>query len=91
MYLQVDWGVESVIPYTVELTGTRTGSNYTLDWSSPGPVDGYLVYRSEDGYFTPGTPIATLPAGTTTYVDTVPSSGRFFYQVVGFNGLCPAN
>ncbi len=91
MFMQVDWGIESVIPFSIELTGTRTGSTYTLNWASPGPVDGYLVYRSEDGYFTPGTPLATLPAGTTTYEDTIPSAGRFFYQVVGYNGMCPVN
>lgn len=91
MFLQVDWGIESVIPFDIELTGSRSGSDYTLSWDSPGPVDGYFVYRSTDGYFTPGTPLATLPAGTTTYTDTVPPTGRYFYQVVGYNGVCPVN
>ena len=91
MWLQVDWGVESEIPFTIALTGTRSGSNYTLDWDSPGPVDGYFVYRSVDGYFTPGAPVATLPAGTTTWTDTIPGVGRFFYKVVGYNGMCPVN
>jgi hypothetical protein len=91
LYLQVDWGIESEIPYDITLTGTKSGSNYTLNWNSPGPVDGYFVYRSADGYFTPGTPVATLPAGTTTWTDTIPVVGRYFYKVVGYNGLCPAN
>jgi hypothetical protein len=87
----VDWGIQSEIPYDITLTGTKSGSNYTLNWNSPGPVDGYFVYRSADGYFTPGTPVATLPAGTTTWTDTIPVVGRYFYKVVGYNGLCPAN
>jgi hypothetical protein len=88
MWLQVDWGVESEIPFTIELDGARVGSNYVLSWNSPGPVDGYLVYRSADGYFTPGTPVANLPKETTTWSDPLVPTGRFFYKVVGYNGLC---
>jgi hypothetical protein len=91
MWLQVDWGVESEIPFTIELTGVRTSSSYTLNWDSPGPVDGYKIYRSADGYFTPGTEVATVPAGTTTWTDTIAPTARNFYKVVGYNGVCPAN
>jgi hypothetical protein len=89
MWMQVDWGVESELPFEVELTGTQIGNSYTLNWNSPGPVDGYLVYRSADGYDFSGAPVADLPKGTTSYNDTIVAGQRWFYRVVGYNGLCP--
>jgi hypothetical protein len=90
IWMQVDWGVESAIPYTSEVVAELTGSTYNLSWDSPGPVDGYLVYRSTNAYdFTGATVVADLPASTTTFSDTV-TSGPNFYRVIGYNGLCPA-
>jgi len=89
MWMQIDWGVESELPFEVELAGELIGNSYTVSWNSPGPVDGYLVYRSANGYDFSGAPVADLPAGTTTYADTVVGGQRWFYKVVGYNGLCP--
>ncbi len=90
IFLQVDWGVVSELPLEIELTGTMDGTytTYTLSWTSPGPVDGYLVYRSAEGYDN-YVQIADVPASQTTYDDAVPADTKYFYKVVGYNGLCP--
>lgn len=88
VWMQVDWGVESELPFAVELTGELVSNTYTLSWNSPGPVDGYLVYRSANGYDFSGAPVADLDKDTRTYTDTVVGGQLWFYKVVGYNGLC---
>jgi hypothetical protein len=64
-----------------------SGTSVELDWT--GTADnaaGYLVERSDgtDGAFTP---LTTVPAGTTTLVDTGLSTGTdYFYRVRAVNG-----
>lgn len=89
IWMQVDWGVESELPLELNVTGTLASNQYTLEWNSPGPVDGYLVYRSADGYDFSGAPVADLDNTTLSYVDTVVGGQRWFYRVVGYNSLCP--
>lgn len=65
----------------------------TLNWTPYaqwlGGVSGYNIYRALDGAFT-GTPIASVPAGTNTYVDDVSAfyenSGKFSYYVEAVEG-----
>ena len=54
-----------------------------LTWNSTAPPDGhYTVARSSDG--SAFTTVATLPAGTTQFTDSV-SFGTYFYKVTAFN------
>lgn len=88
IWMQVDWGIESELPFLIDLVDEYGAPSYNLSWNSPGPVDGYLVYRSTNGYDFAGAPIADLPAGVTEYSDPVLPNTKYFYKVVGYNGLC---
>jgi gliding motility-associated-like protein len=74
--------------YSVFLTAAATGNfQATVNWSDygnwPGGISGYNIYRSLDGAF--GSPLATVPYGTNTYVDDLSDytmySGKFTYYV----------
>jgi hypothetical protein len=54
----------------------------SLKWTATAN-DHYVVGRSTDG--TCSASGTTVPAGTTTFTDTVPSFGTFFYCVTAFN------
>lgn len=75
--------------FTIMLTAAANGKfGAVLNWSDygywPTGVSGYNIYRSMDGSFSGG-PIATVPAGTNTYVDDLSNytthEGKFSYYV----------
>jgi hypothetical protein len=79
---------------TIYLSAFASGNlTATLNWTTYGDwlggISGYNIYRTLDGAFT-GTPIATVPAGTNSYVDDVSAyydySGRFTYYVEALEG-----
>ena len=79
---------------TIHLTAFAGGSlTTTLNWNSYGKwlggISGYNIYRSLDGVFSSG-PVATVSAGTNTYVDDVSNyttySGKFIYYVEALEG-----
>lgn len=69
-----------------DLTATLNWSNYN-SWL--GGVSAYNIYRTLDGAFG-SVPVATVPAGTNTYVDDLSAyydySGKFTYYVEAVEG-----
>lgn len=59
-------------------TITADCTNANLSWTDAADETGYVVYRLDAPILTP---IATLPANTTNYVDALPSLGTYQYQV----------
>jgi hypothetical protein len=63
--------VDDIFDTAVRLTWTATADDH------------YVVARATEGI--PFTDIATVPAGTTTFTDTLTSFATYFYRVTAFN------
>jgi hypothetical protein len=93
-YVQMSWGVEAEIPFTINLDSQliyTPNKTIALSWNSPGAVDGYAIHASTDPFFVPngGTLVTTVDPFTTTYNGDASVNGtKLFYKVIGFNGLC---
>ena len=68
-------------PLTLFITGT--GSTRTLNWTTDPLATSYKVYRG----LTPDTlaAIATVAAGTLTYVDTARPAGNVYYSIISLH------
>ncbi len=65
----------------------KTKTGVQLSWSAPAssgssPLEGYRVYRGTAPGAEASTPVATVPAGTTSYDDTGTTSGTTYSYVV---------
>ncbi|MCB9472427.1 MAG: immune inhibitor A [Candidatus Delongbacteria bacterium] len=93
-YVQMSWGVEAEIPFTIDLASDlvyNPNAQIALSWNSPGAVDGYAIHASTDPFFVPngGTLVTTVDQYTTSYTgDASVAGSKLFYKVIGFNGLC---
>lgn len=60
---------------------SKTSSSLGLEWTAVASATGYRIQRSTNG--TSFTAVATVPAGTLTYLDSpVNVIGRYYYRVV---------
>ena len=76
---------------TPDLTVTDGGSGPELTWDEVTGAAEYQLYRGDLGCDKQHVPMATLPAGVTTFVDTVPDPGiaRFYrVEAIGANAAC---
>lgn len=71
---RTDSAFSAAVP-TIVLSGTSGNNVNTLTWQPAGPVASYTVLRR-------GTPLATLPAGATSYTDAAVACGTaYIYQL----------
>ena len=69
---------------------SKTSSSLGLEWIAVASATGYRIERSSNG--TSFTAIATVPAGTLTYLDSpVNVIGRYYYRVVALRDGTAAN
>ena len=69
---------------------SKTSSSLGLEWTAVASATGYRIERSNNG--TSFTAVATVPAGTLTYLDTpVNVIGRYYYRVVALRDGTAAN
>ena len=69
---------------------SKTSSSLGLEWAAVDTATGYRIERSQNG--TSFTTLATVPAGTLTYLDTpVNVIGRYYYRVVALRDTTAAN
>ncbi|CAB4688889.1 MAG: hypothetical protein F2667_01510 [Actinobacteria bacterium] len=78
------------VPGAPVLSGpTSALDKLTISWTAPAStsaITGYQVYRATAAGVTTGAPLASVAAGTTTYVDTtVTAPTRYYYTVVATN------
>ncbi|MGC8932178.1 MAG: fibronectin type III domain-containing protein [Candidatus Methanodesulfokora sp.] len=74
------------------LSATFTGSSIVLNWTEPlhMPVAGYAIYRGISPKGESSRPIAIVPAGITSYVDTNITPGTtYYYYVRAFDDRIP--
>ena len=89
--LEFDSSEVSIIPghFTdtpIGLTATRDGDQVILGWTkSTGNISRYLIYRNHTGR-DPWTHIASVPSGTSTFVDRNVYPGlQYFYAITATN------
>ncbi len=95
-FIQIGWGTAADLPFDLVVNAETIydpNATVSLSWNSPGPVDGYTIHRSTDAFFTPdgANQVADVDQFTTSYTDDASVAGsKYYYKVVGYNGVCPA-
>ncbi|RQW87151.1 MAG: fibronectin type III domain-containing protein [Geobacter sp.] len=74
-------------PATPVLSAMKTPDSVTLQWKIPTPIpdktlEGFSIYRKQAEGLMPLSPIATVPADTTTFADPHMEHGVLYYYAV---------